>query len=216
MSCFQNYSLYQAQHHRCRKKEVLAFSDKGTVKTDDTLIYHDNTFYRIRDIDEPDLIVQRIRTSRLDTSDIVRLPWQKVGVAKYDGPRYDRDMIRINKEDVRAKAIICGKVISSMPPEWVVTWSFFKTDFFQWNHGSFILLRRRWTRSDTLMIRVRIQMSIFLKKISSHYGSSWSHSRLMAQWRDPAKSAHSAFVSAKWAKCSSAHSTDHLWLIRGS
>ena len=38
------------------------------------------------------------------------------------------NMVRFNKEDIKAKGVICGGVISSMFPEWVINW---------WAHSRF-------------------------------------------------------------------------------
>ena len=116
----QNYLTYQDMHHRCRKQKSLSFSDVETAKTDDTLIYHDNAFYKVMEVDDPCLIVQKIKTKVFGVPNVTRLPWAKVGVARYQGPVYDPSLRRFNKEDVKCKAILCGGVISSMPSEWVV------------------------------------------------------------------------------------------------
>ena len=98
----------------------MAFSDKASKKTDDTMVFHQEQFFRVKECNEDYLTLVKIRTKTFNTNDIVKLPWNHVGVRLYDGETSDTP-VTVHKNDIKAKAILCGNIISTMYPQWVVT-----------------------------------------------------------------------------------------------
>ena len=116
----QNFHAFQDQYHVCRNKKRLKFSASTSLKTDDSLVFYNQNFYRVTLVQDPVLTLQKLKTSSINTTNLVRVPWSIVGVRKYEGESNDRP-ITVLVEDVKAKAILCGDIISSMFPEWIVT-----------------------------------------------------------------------------------------------
>ena len=50
----------------------------------------------------------------------VRLPWEKVGVYRYRGLKYD-EVIEVAKEDIVGKAIISGGIITVWLKDWFLS-----------------------------------------------------------------------------------------------
>ena len=116
----QTFYGYQLDGHHCRKQETLRFASEATTKTDDTIVYHNDIFYRVNHVGTDSLTLIKIRTRQLNTDGLCKLPWTKVGVRLYVEDTEDPP-IRVKKASVKAKGILCGNVISSMYPQWLIT-----------------------------------------------------------------------------------------------
>ena len=51
-----------------------------------------------------------------------KLPWNEVGVRVWDGEKEPGvTQVILHKDEIQAKAVVCGNIISSMKPQWVIT-----------------------------------------------------------------------------------------------
>ena len=117
----QTFHAYQRQHHHCKLQKSLRFSHQVTSKTDDSLIYHESQFFKIKEVKDHGLLVKRLKTFSLNTSKkLADVPWSLVGVKQYAGEAEEAPFW-LQKTDVSAKAVICGNIISSCHPEWLIT-----------------------------------------------------------------------------------------------
>ena len=116
----QTFYGYQMDGHHCRKQETLRFANEPTTKTDDTIVYHNQAFYRVNHVGTNSLTLRKLKTKQLNTASLCKLPWSQVGVRIYVGDTED-PLITVRKEDIKAKGIICGNVISPMYPQWLIT-----------------------------------------------------------------------------------------------
>ena len=68
-----------------------------------------------------DLTVKKLCTRVLNTTrQLVKVPWTEVGVRILEGDSTEEPRV-IPKKKIKAKGIVCGDIISSMYPEWVIT-----------------------------------------------------------------------------------------------
>ena len=107
-------------HHRCHLQNTLNFADSASVKTDDTLVFYKGEFYEIVQIVKPNVTMVKLRTAALKTPEI-NLPWNAVEVRMYVGRCNLEHTICVHRDDIKAKAIRCEDIISSMYPYWIVT-----------------------------------------------------------------------------------------------
>jgi hypothetical protein len=115
----ENFYSASLTNHKCNEYRNITLADKSTAKTDDTLVYCKDGFYLIVQVLELGLTVRKLITTNFDSSAIVDLPWRDVGVATYQTVE---DLERfIRKEDVVAKAVLCGNIISVCHTEWLLT-----------------------------------------------------------------------------------------------
>ena len=115
----KNFHASQSGGHRCRTQETMTFSSSASAKTDDSLVFYNYDFYKISDVSDPEITMQKLKTSEIADDDMP-LPWGKAGVKLYNG-NWEDQSITVNKQDIQAKAILCGNVISSVYPQWVIT-----------------------------------------------------------------------------------------------
>ena len=62
---------------------------------------------------------------RIGPKSLIKLPWRAVGVQLLGPVSADEPRV-VYKSDVTAKAVVCHRIISSMYPQWVVIYFFFK------------------------------------------------------------------------------------------
>lgn len=111
----------QKQKHHCKHQLSLHFAAHQTQKTDDTLVYYKRNFYKIDKKVEQALSMKRLRTRALNTSRMLAdVPWTQVGVRILVGETSE-DPITVRASEIKAKGVLCGDVISTMYPQWVVT-----------------------------------------------------------------------------------------------
>ena len=122
--------LHQRFHgysrHKCTCQDTFHLSAHSTAKTDDTLVVHAGKFFRIVKIKNSSLTLSPLKTSILDTSDVVRLPWNLVGVSRTEEVDSDEDVdssqcVEVDRADITQKAVMAGDIISSWEPQWVIT-----------------------------------------------------------------------------------------------
>ena len=106
--------------HHCKKQESMVFSQQASVKTDDTLVYHGGQFHKVISAQDNSITIQKLRTSALNTSAIIKLPWSSVGVRVYEGVT-EEPLQEMDVNEIDAKAVMCGSIISSFHPQWVIT-----------------------------------------------------------------------------------------------
>ena len=121
----RNFYGYQLEHHRCYLRKRMTFTDDKSTskKTNDSLVYHEGKFFQIFKIEGTVLSLRGVATSAVNTQRIVglSLPWSMVGVRRYHGVNRSTPLMKVDQEDVKAKAILCGNIISAVYPEWIIT-----------------------------------------------------------------------------------------------
>ncbi len=115
----QNYLTFTQHEHKCYVEKNFRFKAQASEKTDDSIVYIRDAFYRVEDINDPHLVIRKIKTRALDTSAVVKLPWRLLGVRHYV-EETSLEHVTVHKDDVKAKGIKCGDLISSFKPEWFV------------------------------------------------------------------------------------------------
>ena len=116
----QTFYGYQVDGHHCRKQETLRFDVAATQKTDDSIVYYRQGFYRVNQLGTNSVTMIPMKTKQLNTSSLCKLPWTQVGVRIYVEDTSEPS-VTIDKKDIKAKGIICGNIISAMYPQWLIT-----------------------------------------------------------------------------------------------
>lgn len=127
----ENFHLHQKLNHRCYTRSALTFADTHSLRTDDTIVYHNGEFQQLAWVGKTSDFVhmRRLKTttinSKLDPAirNKVRLPWCELGVRfiATENLNSKEKSVAVRKSEITAKAIRCGNVISSICPEWIVT-----------------------------------------------------------------------------------------------
>ena len=72
-------------------------------------------------VEDQELTIRKLSTRALNTTkQLVKMPWNEVGVRVLDGETKEEPRT-VKKKDIKAKGVVCGSIISSMYPQWVIT-----------------------------------------------------------------------------------------------
>ena len=115
----------QITTHHCKRQETLTLAQTATTRTNDTVIFHKEKFWTIVHKTKTHVIVQRLNTRPLNTDRVVPLPWQFVEVhkvVKLVGNKERNKRYKIPISNVKAKGVLCSNIVSSMHPQWIITW----------------------------------------------------------------------------------------------
>jgi hypothetical protein len=113
-----NFYANEMHSHKCFRGRNLAFSDKSSLKNDDTLIYHEGAFYAIKNVVGTTMYCNRLLTYKLNTDSLYKLPWDALGVHIFKDVRLEEKVF--DRDDVSVKAVRCGSIISACFPDWLV------------------------------------------------------------------------------------------------
>ncbi len=109
--------------HFCGKTGFhLAPPPKNNKKVADNLFWtKELKLYSVNTVFEDYVLAHPVKTSTICTDYLpVRLPWNKVGVFKFEGIDED-NVVRIDKKNIEGKALNCANVLTTWKNVWIMS-----------------------------------------------------------------------------------------------
>ena len=99
----------------------MEFNTVATTKTDDTIAFYNGEYYKIEEIEDPLVSMKKLPTKVLNTSDIIKLPWEKLHIREITSKVPVGSVVSVQKHMITAKGSVVGNIIMMFYPQWVIT-----------------------------------------------------------------------------------------------